>query len=255
MPNTVTPEMVRLLNGGDRRELRAFLTLYARPVYERALAITCDEIEAKRVTRRVISETAMLAAKGALEEDVDAQLMRLTDACCSEDLFFARLVDDTMKELSTSPAGGKERHDAPKKSAQEIAEEIARDDRDERNNKPAPAEPVRMAAPAALSADQPPAFPRPPEAQGGMCPPYVSDLAVEPEENVPDLFAEDDEEEPEMEEGKKPGPLIVVLIFTLALITMALVWVLIVKLMCLGVIPKYDFGFADWFNAHLFRLY
>ena len=37
---------------------------------------------------------------------------------------------------------------------------------------------------------------------------------------------------------KKPGPFIVVLIFTLALITVALVWVLLVKLMALGILKK-----------------
>ena len=47
----------------------------------------------------------------------------------------------------------------------------------------------------------------------------------------------------------------VVLIFTLSLITIALVWVLLVKLMYVGAIPKFDFGFAEWFNAHMFKLY
>lgn len=49
--------------------------------------------------------------------------------------------------------------------------------------------------------------------------------------------------------------LIVLLIFLLAIVTLALVWVLVVKLMYLGILPKADFGFAEWFNAHLFRLY
>ena len=48
---------------------------------------------------------------------------------------------------------------------------------------------------------------------------------------------------------------IVLLIFIMALITLALVWVLVVKLMYMGIIPKADFGFAEWFNANLFRLY
>ena len=49
--------------------------------------------------------------------------------------------------------------------------------------------------------------------------------------------------------------LIVLLIFLLAIVTLALVWVLVVKLMYLGILPKADLGFAEWFNAHLFRLY
>jgi hypothetical protein len=84
-------------------------------------------------------------------------------------------------------------------------------------------------------------------------PAYVSGLAEESADGVPDLFSEEDELDAEDE--KKPGPLIVVLIFTLALATVALVWVLLVKLMFLGVIPKFDFGFAEWFNTHVFLLY
>ena len=64
MSNAVTPEMIRILNSGDQRELRAFLTLYAKPVYDRAMAITGNESDARRVTRRVVSETALLAVKG-----------------------------------------------------------------------------------------------------------------------------------------------------------------------------------------------
>ena len=98
MANNITPEMIALLNSGNKAELRAFLKLYTRPVYERALAITKSEEDAIRVTRRVTSEVSVLALRGKLEEDIDAQLMALTDACCSEDMFFARLVEDTLRD-------------------------------------------------------------------------------------------------------------------------------------------------------------
>ena len=65
----------------------------------------------------------------------------------------------------------------------------------------------------------------------------------------------EDDIEPEDEADSKPSVLIVLLIFLLAIVTLALVWVLVVKLMYLGILPKADFGFAEWFNAHLFRLY
>lgn len=91
--------MVALLNSGNKAELRAFLKLYTRPVYERALAITKNEADAIRVTRRVTSEISVLALRGKLEEDIDAQLMALTDSCCSEDIFFARLVEDTLRDF------------------------------------------------------------------------------------------------------------------------------------------------------------
>lgn len=258
MSNAVTPEMIRLLNSGDQRELRAFLTLYAKPVYDRAMAITGNETDARRVTRRVVSETALLAVKGALEEDVDAQLMKLTDACCSEDLFFARLVDETMQELSVRPAGEPDRL-LPRAPA--FAPEPPQNPAEPGPAEPAPkaAAPVnRPVAPApkkVVTAEAPPpdAAPAPREAPEAPPPLYVSDLAPAQEVDVPDLFAE---EEAEAEaEGKKAGPLMVVLIFTLSLITIALVWVLLVKLMYVGAIPKFDFGFAEWFNAHMFKLY
>lgn len=234
MTNNISPEMIKLLNTGDKKELHAFLKLYARPIYERALAITGNDADAKRVTRRAITETALLAAKGALEGDVDAQLMSLTDACCSEDLFFEKLVDDTMSELGT------------------------------------PAVPAKTGA---VSAD---ATPKHAVAQTEAAPPLYAPVKEEDtpfndtfadirarggekygKQELPDLFDEDDEngDAAEDEDVKKPGPLLVVLIFLLSLITVALVWVLLVKLMYIGLIPKFDFGFAQWFNTNVFMLY
>ena len=37
MANNITPEMIALLNSGNKAELRAFLKLYTRPVYELSL--------------------------------------------------------------------------------------------------------------------------------------------------------------------------------------------------------------------------
>ena len=68
MANNITPEMIALLNSGNKAELRAFLKLYTRPVYERALAITKSEEDAIRVTRRVTSEVSVLALRGKLED-------------------------------------------------------------------------------------------------------------------------------------------------------------------------------------------
>ncbi len=245
MSNTVTPEMIKILNSGDQRELRAFLTLYARPVYERALTITGDETDARRVTRRVIAQTALLAAKGGLEEDVDAQLMKLTDACCSEDIFFVKLVDDTMQELTSRPMSEWDKPDLREKDLPGAAKSAA--DLDEpvfeaRRPEPEVEQAVRYES----------VWPEEVVPAAKAAPAYVSDLALEDGEDVPDLFCEEEEE---LEEGRKTGPLLVVVIFTLALVTMALVWVLLVKLMYLGVLPKFDFGFAAWFNSHIFLLY
>lgn len=239
MINNISPEMIKLLNSGDKKELHAFLKLYARPIYERALAITGNDADAKRVTRRAITETALLAAKGALEDDVDVQLMSLTDACCSEDIFFEKLVDDTMNELGTTVA-------APAKPLQTA---------NTANTANTAQDAAQGSAPTAVYA---------PEKSGDtLFEDSFADMRARGGEKytgneVPDLFDESDGEDDGLEDDddvKKPGPLLVLLIFLLALITVALVWVLLVKLMYIGFIPKFDFGFAQWFNANVFMLY
>lgn len=275
----ITPEMIALLNTGDKRELRAFLKVYARPVYERALAITGSETDAIRVTRRVAGEVAVLALRGKLEEDIDAQLMTVTDACCSEDLFFARIVEDTLSELpdsgeeqrfpaakwSTAPGAGwegpiKERQ--PQSTARQAVAQPAVVPTVEPQQATEPqreAEPEREAKPEreAQAGWQPdmPLYQVQPGPSGAQA--YSRPAA----HGVPSLFDEGGDAELELEEDledeaeHKPSVWIVLLIFVLSLITLALVWVLVVKLMTIGVLPLSDFGFAQWFNANVFRLY
>lgn len=256
MSVNVDPRMIKLLNSGDKRELRAFLTLYAKPIYDRAFAITNDEVDAKRVTRRVIAEITMLAAKGELSEDVDGQLMKLTDSCCSEDLFFAKLVDDTMTELDAS-TGGSGRTEPPaaapasRPSAEDASAPPPMTERGER------VEAARRRIENELNPDAGAGRCANGSADGGSADSPVSsyrssmngDASVREEGDLR-LFGEEDEDE-----GKKTSPFIVILIILLSLITVALVWVLVVKLMYTGVIPLYDFGFGTWFNSNLFPLY
>lgn len=251
----ITPEMIALLNSGDKRELRAFLKLYARPVYERALAITNSEADAIRVTRRVAGEVAVLAVRGKLELDIDAQLMAVTDACCSEDLFFARLVDDTISGMPDLHAGtertGPIRWEAdgvrPRFDAVETPREAPA------YQAAPPVEPYReapayQAAPPVEPYREAPAYQAAPNYQ-----------AAQTARVVPSLFSEGPEAELALEDEpdaeRKPSVFIVILIFFLSLITLALVWVLVVKLMTIGILPLADFGFAQWFNANIFRLY
>ena len=72
-------EMIALLNSGDKRELRAFMQLYSKQIYGRALDITHDAAAAKDATRRVLAEVAALASRSELKDNIDAQLMALTD--------------------------------------------------------------------------------------------------------------------------------------------------------------------------------
>lgn len=244
MDGSITPEMVALLNSGNKAELRAFLKLYTRPVYERALAITKNEADAIRVTRRVTSEVSVLALRGKLENDIDAQLMALTDACCSEDLFFARLVEDTLRDYpedysnkpvvfskAASPNWPKRRSAVERGSAA-----VTNDSNGE----------VAKAHTEVKQKDEQPAK------ENATPKLFDEDLS----ENWDDWDDEWDESvSADDEADTKPSVLIVLLIFLLAMVTLALVWVLVVKLMYMGILPKADFGFAEWFNKHLFMLY
>lgn len=234
MANNITPEMIALLNSGNKAELRAFLKLYTRPVYERALAITKSEEDAIRVTRRVTSEVSVLALRGKLEEDIDAQLMALTDACCSEDMFFARLVEDTLRDYP------EEKNEQPTLFGKAV-----------KPNWPAKQPSVVERGSAAITASAPKSK-TDGEPVTAAASAYTAPAA---ESSTPRLFDEDLSLDWEDEADSKPSVLIVLLIFLLAIVTLALVWVLVVKLMYLGILPKADFGFAEWFNAHLFRLY
>ena len=184
----------------------------------------------------------MLALRGKLEEDIDAQLMALTDACCSEDMFFARLVEDTLRDYP------EEKNEQPTLFGKAV-----------KPNWPAKQPSVVERGSAAITASAPKAK-TDGEPATAAASAYTAPAA---ESSTPRLFDEDlsldweneDDIEPEDEADSKPSVLIVLLIFLLAIVTLALVWVLVVKLMYLGILPKADFGFAEWFNAHLFRLY
>ena len=94
--------------------------------------------------------------------------------------------------------------------------------------------------------------PRPAEAQG-------RDVALQPKQRTaPDLFDDDEDEfdEPKRKKNKGgSGVGMVLLILLLLLLVGVLVWMLVVMLMTRGVLPRADLGFADWFNANIFKLY
>ena len=245
-------EMIALLNSGDKRELRAFMQLYSRQIYDRALSITHDAAKAKDAARRVLAEVAALAARGGLKENIDAQLMALTDQICSEAIFLDGLVDDALKadapaetECVEPCAAAAEQQEALMEHAEEaqpggfrfIAEE-------------SPEENASLEA-AAFADDEEE---------------YAAEQACA---EVPDLFDDDVDmprkprrEKPAKrraqalsEEGEGASPLLVIAIILLSFFVVFLVWVLVVKLMTSGILPNYDFGFAQWFNTHVFELY
>ena len=103
----------------------------------------------------------------------------------------------------------------------------------------------------------------------------TEETVLEPQEvhasdtEVPNLFDDDFAEpvrrhrksakertqEADEEEYEGASPLLVIAIILLSFLVVFLVWVLVVKLMTSGILPNYDFGFARWFNAHVFELY
>lgn len=101
-----------------------------------------------------------------------------------------------------------------------------------------------------------------------MEPDEVEELDAE----VPNLFDDDADTPPtnrrrrekpakryapaqEEDEDETTSPLLVIAIILLSMLVVFLVWILIVKLMASGVLPNFDFGFANWFNTHIFKLY
>ena len=248
-------EMVALLNSGDKRELRAFMQIYSKRIFERAHSVMHDKEKAMAVTRDVLKEVSGLAARGELKNNINAQLMALTDQACSRMIFSAS--GETTREAP-----------APIPPVPVPAEPIQ-------------AEPVVQAAPVQAEPVQPaaPAYEQPrtvaPVYEERSYAPAQSDGYAR-REPVPDLFAEDDEpkqetvpakpaQEPARAEQKSArrasrktdgGSLLLVIgIIITSILAVGLVWVLVVKLMVDGVLPNYDFGFARWFDANVFRLY
>ncbi len=260
-------EMIALLNGGDKRELRAFMQLYSKQIYDRAFDITHDAVQAKQATRRVLAEVAALAARGGLKENIDAQLMALTDQVCSEALFFNGLVDEAMKPDTNKRVQDAVRVEAP--AAPEpaaAAEPIASID----NKTWVYAENAPLEETALKSETEDGSDIRAAEREMFAAEMEEEDLEAE----VPNLFDDDaddvDDAATPMRERSNPikrretnreddeggaGPLLVIAIILLSLVVVFLVWILVVKLMTSGVLPNYDFGFARWFNAHVFELY
>lgn len=261
MAGNITPEMVALLNSGNKAELKAFLKLYTRPIYERALAITKNESDAIRVTRRVTGEITVLALRGKLENDIDAQLMELTDSCCSEDIFFARLVEDTLRDVPEDKYDGPtllSKAAGPKWPESNLTittldkAALAAKNRADTKESTKPVQIMREAEPVEKTR---------PETDGAGKAAKRETEIVKP---TPVLFEDDtlpardydyDDIDAEDEADEKPAVWTVLLIFLLSMVTLGLVWVLVVKLMYVGVLPIADFGFAQWFNANLFKLF
>ena len=257
-------EMIALLNSGDKRELRAFMQLYSKQIYGRALDITHDAA----ATRRVLAEVAALASRSELKENIDAQLMALTDQTCSEALFLGGLVDEALQ--ASEPQMPKD--DAP--SAEEPCAQAADAERTIKEIPESGAERFQMEASAETAFSMAPENSWLSEESAEENAP-TEETVLEPQKvhasdtEVPNLFDDDFAEpvrrhrksakertqEADEDEYEGASPLLVIAIILLSFLVVFLVWVLVVKLMTSGILPNYDFGFARWFNAHVFELY
>ncbi len=80
---------------------------------------------------------------------------------------------------------------------------------------------------------------------------------------IPDLFGSDEElreidEKKRRKSAKKKddAPVgMVFVIFLLVIVVLGLIWMLLVMLMSKGYLPVMDFGFAEWFNSNVFKLF
>lgn len=266
--------MIDRINSGDRDALKQLLTRYTKPIYERALARTKDDARAKEITRDTLSSIVAAAEKGECPADTSAWIMSLVDTRCSDDELSA-ILDDV---LSKDPVGWERQE--PKKDWQTEAPQAAWSG--ESKVQPTPAqepqpEPEPEPEPrkeAETRSIQPPApaysepKPRPevrhqPQEPQKAAPdrarndiPEEAPARVRSSRAVPELFDDGEDDEPRGGKRRRSGGVgMVLLILLLLVLVAALVWMLVVMLMTRGVLPMADFGFADWFNTNIFKLY
>lgn len=384
-------ELIDILNGGNKEELKAFLNLYSKPIYERALALRNDKEEARACAKRTMAQVVRLAKQSRLSYDIDAQLMYITDICCDDAAYEKMLLGDMVEEVLAQSDGeeaaiGTEAQ-PPQAEQAAPAKDTAFAAEQPRSVEPAPvivrqrssAEAVsatldesedvkpavvpfvpreaapREAAPTATpldevmklasmetaqelefiapeggeraqranSAKKAAVKPLPREIEAELESEIEDDIFAADEDDtfspaaqrrarreakkrdkeekrraakeattdmydldLPDeedndellLFGEDGEMQGKRKKARAPrakrndflddeeeysnddeeqrvSPGMVVLIFVLAVIVVLFVWILIVKLSTMGVINMSDFGFADWFNKNIFKLY
>lgn len=262
--------MIDRINNGDRDALKQLLTRYTKPIYERALARTKDDARAKEITRDTLSSIVAAAEKGECPADTSAWIMSLVDTRCSDDELSA-ILDDV---LSKDPVGWERQE--PKKDWQTEAPQASWSG--ESKIQPAPTQESQPEPEPREEAEtrsiQPPAYSEPqaqpevPQRQPAQEPQKATHERardVIPEEApprarssraVPELFDDGEDDEPRGGRRRRSGGVgMVLLILLLLVLVAALVWMLVVMLMTRGILPMADFGFADWFNTNIFKLY
>ncbi len=241
--------MLEKVNGGDREALRSFLQTYAKYILNRATRKAPDEATAREATRITILRIKQAAQKGQIPDEPAPWIDRLSD--------------ESVQRL-TLPIGPVKKNPAPAEKPKAAAQ--------------APVKPVQAAAaPVQTSApkQQAPQPYQPPVRQPSapVVPQQRPDIPAAaqpqrmrtPSRGVPELFGGDEvlsleEDVPMKRSGRKKAkddaPVgMVFIIFLLVLVVLGLIWMLLVMLMSKGYLPVMDFGFAQWFNSHVFHLF
>lgn len=268
--------MIQEINNGDSAALRNFLGIYAKHILDRATAQTPDELHAREATRMTILAITTAAKAGQVPSEPVPWVDKLTDESVARLSMPLDVSAQPVKpEAPQSPPAPKAPPwentvsmqvepalETPVCAAQaQSACAYAGYAAPEASPAAAPAyAPAQAdAAPAEIYA-QPEPEPEPvPQARQDYEPVILFD-----KKRDPDPFYEDDDFDLENDarsarrRGKKrdEAPVgLVFLIFLMVLVVLGLIWMLLVMLMAKGYLPVMDFGFAQWFNEHVFVLF
>ncbi|MEG1547471.1 MAG: hypothetical protein RR232_04930 [Clostridia bacterium] len=235
--------MIDRINQGDKQALKDLLTLYTKPIFNRALHSSGNDATAKAVTRATLSDIMQAAERGVCPSDVEPWIMQLVDRHSAQEydvrkIADARLSDATEPEFpyNWAPPERQSSWTPPEISTPAAAQQP------QPRKKPVTESNPRRTQITPVRAQEQPAPTR------GVAASRSTDLFEDTDDE--DIF-EDEEDE----DAHKGGIGMVLLIMALVLVVAGLAWILVVMMMTRGILPMADMGFASWFNTHLFKLY
>ncbi len=266
--------MVERVNRGDKEALRELMSRCTRPMYDRAMELTGDVYAAKDAVRRALREMAEAARRGECPENAEEWAVMLAQRCCDEEMYYKRLIDSMIEGLPLTSRTAREdcaaqRSDERPEQAEPLSSYAPeRDPAFEQTPAGKPLIRSIRAMPGSAEAGEPAREreeERAEEAHEDIFAPPKPRRSRVMREEVPDLFSEeaaprdeyddDDYDEDQDEMRAKGGGVLALLIIVLTVVAAGLLWVIAVKFMKLGYFNMSDFGFADWFNEHLFKFY
>ncbi|MDD4074854.1 MAG: hypothetical protein PHC80_02050 [Eubacteriales bacterium] len=263
--------MIQEINNGDKDALRNFLHIYAKHILDRATAQTPDELHAREATRMTILAITTAANAGQVPGEPVPWVDKLTDESVAR---LSMPLDASVQPVKPeAPQAAPTPEAPPWENAVPMRVEPALETPYYTEQAQSACAYADYAAPETIPAAAPvymPAEAAPAEAYAEPAPTRITQTqqTYEPvvlfdKKKKSDPFYEDDDFEFEEEasgsrrkKGKEDAPVgLVFLIFLMALVVLGLIWMLLVMLMAKGYLPVMDFGFAQWFNEHVFMLF